>query len=84
MDTNTENSTGFAWLDNNSLAEPEDGMKDASSATLTADEILDDISSKPCLCSITVLKMERHIPQEWGRSSNSMYNTEAESFRRIL
>lgn len=56
MDTNTENSTGFAWLDNNSLAEPEDGMKDASSATLTADEILDDISSKPCLCSITVLK----------------------------
>lgn len=84
MDTNTENSTGFAWLDNNSLAEPEDGMKDASSATLTADEILDDISSKPCLCSITVLKNGKAYTARMGRSSNSMYNTEAESFRRIL
>ena len=56
MSNDTENSTGFAWLDNNSLAEPEDRMKDAASATLTADEVLDDIASKPCLCSITVLK----------------------------
>lgn len=56
MNNDTENSTGFAWLDNNSLAEPEGGMKDAASATLTADEVLDDIASGPCLCSLTVLK----------------------------
>lgn len=56
MSDDTENSTGFAWLDSNALTEPEGEIKDAASATLTADEVLDDIASSPCLCSLTVLK----------------------------